>query len=332
MESTSSHSAVSATTSVPAIRTAAANDLAAAAEVYQAASRGLFEQRRGMNPWTSEGARRVDLHAALTALGTISRACPDAVQVAEHDGVVVGVGAVVIRERHAHILFLFVDPARQQRGVGRALLDELRRVIAAAGCDVITLTASDDRRAWRRYLAMGLQPGAPLVSMRAPAADFPKVHNVDGVEAIPITLDTLEVVRGAIDDIDSIVKGARRAEDITHWLTEEGATGAVLKETVSELPVGYYLVSRDAWYGRIGPVAALEREWFPVVLQRALVAAGEIDNAHQLIWQIDLPAANRDAIEPLLRVGFTPWNLLPWFASGTIGQWDRYVFRDEDQL
>ncbi len=328
----SSPPAVSATTSVPIIRTAVANDLAAAAEVYQAASRGLFEQRQVQNPGASEEARRIDLHAAITALGTISGSYPDAVQVAEHDGTVVGVGAIVIRERHAHILFLFVDPAWQQRGVGRALLDELRRVIAAAGCDVITLTASDDRRAWRRYLAMGLQPGAPLVSMRAPAADFPMVHNVDGFEAFPITRDNLEAVRGVINDIDRVVKGVQRAEDIARWIIDEDATGAVLKDAANGLTVGYYLVSRDARHGRIGPVAALEREWFPAILHWALVAAGEIDNTHQLVWRIDLPAANRDAIEPLFRAGFTPWNLLPWFASGTIGQWDRYVFRDEDQL
>lgn len=331
MEPTSSSSPVFATTSVPTIRTAAENDLAPAAEVYQAASRGLFEQRRALNPWASEDARRIDLHAAIAALGTISQSRPDAVQIAEHDGVVVGVGAVVIREQHAHILFLFVDPAWQQRGVGRALLDELRRVIAAAGSDVITLTASDDRKAWRRYLAMGLQPGAPLISMRAPAADFPTVHNVDGLEMFSITRDNLEAL-AAIDDIDRLVKGARRSEDVLRWITGEGATGAVLKEAISELPVGYYLVSRDARRGRIGPVAAIERQRFPDVLHRALCAAGEIDNTHQLVWQIDLPAANRDAIEPLFRAGFTPWNLLPWFASDTIGQWDRYVFRDEDQL
>lgn len=316
---------------VPAIRAAAANDLAAAAEVYQAASRGLFEQRRALNPWASEDALRIDLHAAIAALGTISRSRPDAVQIAEHDGVVVGVGAVVIRERHAHILFLFVAPVWQQRGVGRALLDELRRVIAAAGSDVITLTASDDRRAWRRYLAMGLQPGAPLISMRAPAADFPTVHSVDGLEASPVSREHLEALN-AIDDIDRLVKGARRSEAIARWISDEGATGAVLKEAISGLPVGYYLVSRDARHGRIGPVAAIERQRFPDVLHRALCAAGETDNTHQLVWQIDLPAANRDAIEPLIQVGFTPWNLLPWFASGTIGQWDRYVFRDEDQL
>ncbi|MGI8484003.1 MAG: hypothetical protein ACR2OU_07045, partial [Thermomicrobiales bacterium] len=158
------------------------------------------------------------------------------------------------------------------------------------------------------------------------------VHNVDGFEAFPITRDNLEAVSGAIDDIDRVVKGVRRAEDIARWIIDEGATGAVLKDAANGLPVGYYLVSRDARHGRIGPVAALEREWFPAILHRALVAAGEIDNTHQLVWQIDLPAANRDAIEPLFRAGFTPWNLLPWFASGTIGQWDRYVFRDEDQL
>lgn len=106
---------------------------------------------------------------------SVGSAYPDAVKVSEHDGAIIAVGAVVIRERHAHILFLFVDPEWQQRGIGHALLNELRRVIVETGCSVISLTASEDRRAWRRYLAMGLQPGAPIISMRAPVAIFPKM-------------------------------------------------------------------------------------------------------------------------------------------------------------
>ena len=328
---TTSSSPLPPTIPSPKIRTAALTDLVAAAAVYQSAAHALFDERRAIDPWASEDARQIDLQAAIDALGAISCAHPEAVQVSEHDGAIVAVGAVVIRERHAHILFLFVDPVWQQRGVGHALLNELRRVIAEAGCTVISLTASEDRRAWRRYLAMGLQPGAPLVSMRAPVVVFPEMPKGDRLVVQAVSRNHPEAL-DVIDEIDKAVKGARRRTDVEHWIGEEGATGAVLLHEGTGLPVGYYLVSGDARYGRIGPVASLETDRFRDVLQRALHAAGNLEGAARLVWRIDLPAQNHDAIEPLFQAGFTPWNLLPWFANGTIGRWDRYIFRDEDQL
>lgn len=331
MDTPFSSSPISSTSPSPKIRTAALTDLVEAAAVYQSAAHALFDERRASDPWASEDARRIDLQAAIDALGAISSASPDAVKVSEHDGAIIALGAVVIRERHAHILFLFVDPEWQHRGIGHALLNELRRVIVEAGCSIISLTASEDRRAWRLYLAMGLQPGAPIISMRAPVAIFPEMPENDGLMTRAVSSlqpDALD----AIDKIDKAVKGARRRTDLEHWISAEGATGAVLLQESTGLPVGYYLVSGDARYGRIGPVASLQRDRFCDVLHRALHAAGNLEGAARLVWRIDLPAENRDAIEPLYRAGFTPWNLLPWFANGKIGQWDRYVFRDEDQL
>ena len=333
METTSSASPShpSPRTPFPSIQTAQPDDLIDAAQVYQAAAKALHETRQAVNPWASEDARRQDLQAAVDALRQVSRERPEAVQIAEFGDAIVGVGAVVIRERHAHILFLFVDPVWQQRGVGKALLERLRSVIVQTGCDVVSLTASEDRRAWRRYMAMGLYPAAPIVSMRAPAPVFPGLPWQDALEPHPIAPQHPEVL-GTVGDIDKVVKGVRRMEDLERWLREERASGALLTRRRDAVPVGYYLVSRDAKVGRIGPVAAIDADRFPDVLQRALHAAGELDPGRELTWRVDLPGANRIAIEPLMAAGFTPWGLLPWFANGEIGQWDRYIFRDEDQL
>ncbi|MGN6032648.1 MAG: GNAT family N-acetyltransferase [Thermomicrobiales bacterium] len=314
------------------IRAAATDDLADAARVYQDAARDLHERRQAeRNPWLDAKARDIDLQAATTILTRIAGEYPGAVQVAERHGEIVGVGAVVLRERHAHILFLFVAPEWQRKGIGRDLLLRLRTVIADAGAEVVTLTASEDRRAWSRYLAMGLAPGPPLLSMRALTPVLPDLPWQDGLEPIPIAPDRPDVL-GTVGDLDRLVKGVRRMEDLHRWLSEEGAQGDLLVRRGDGRPVGYYLVSRDERFGRIGPVAAVDREGVGVVLARALHAAGRLDPDRTLIWRADVPGQNHEAIAPLMAAGFHPWNLLPWFANGEIGLWDRYIVRDEDQL
>ncbi|MGN6483442.1 MAG: GNAT family N-acetyltransferase [Thermomicrobiales bacterium] len=314
------------------IRAAATDDLADAARVYQDAARDLHERRQAeRNPWLDAKARDIDLQAATTILTRIAGEYPGAVQVAERHGEIVGVGAVVLRERHAHILFLFVAPEWQRKGIGRDLLLRLRTVIADAGAEVVTLTASEDRRVWSRYLAMGLAPGPPLLSMRALTPVLPDLPWQDGLEPIPIAPDRPDVL-GTIGDLDRLVKGVRRMEDLHRWLSEEGAQGDLLVRRGDGRPVGYYLVSRDERFGRIGPVAAVDREGVGVVLARALHAAGRLDPDRTLIWRADVPGQNHEAIAPLMAAGFHPWNLLPWFANGEIGLWDRYIVRDEDQL
>ncbi|MGC4189863.1 MAG: GNAT family N-acetyltransferase [Thermomicrobiales bacterium] len=314
------------------IRAAAPDDLTDAARVYQAAARDLFERRQAeRNPWLDTAARDTDIQAATAVLTRIAGEYPGAVQVAERHGEIVGVGAVVLRERHAHILFLFVSPEWQRKGIGRDLLLRLQAVIARAGADVVTLTASQDRRAWSRYLAMGLHPGPPLVSMRALTPVLPDLPWQDGLEPRPIAPDRPDVL-GTVGDLDRLVKGARRMADIQRWMAEEGGQGDLLVRRSDGRPVGYYLVSRDAQFGRIGPVVAMVPENMDDVLRRALHAAGTIDSGRELIWRADVPGQNREAIAPLMAAGFHPWNLLPWFANGEIGLWDRYIVRDEDQL
>ncbi|MGB3327584.1 MAG: GNAT family N-acetyltransferase, partial [Thermomicrobiales bacterium] len=311
---------------------AAPDDLTDAARVYQDAARDLFERRQAeRNPWHDAAARDIDMQAATAVLTRIAGEYPGAVQVAERHGEIVGVGAVVLRERHAHILFLFVAPAWQRKGIGRDLLQRLHAIIVESGAEVVTLTASEDRRAWNRYLAMGLHPGPPLVSMRALTPVLPDLPWQDGLEPRPIAPDRPDIL-GTVGDLDRLVKGVRRMDDIRRWQAEEGAQGDLLVRRSDGLPVGYYLVSRDERFGRIGPAVAVDRAGVGDVLRRALHAAGSLDPAKQLIWRADVPGQNHEAMAPLMAAGFHPWKLLPWFANGEIGLWDRYLVRDEDQL
>jgi len=47
---------------------------------------------------------------------------------------------------------------------------------------------------------------------------------------------------------------------------------------------------------------------------------------------MDFSARNHLAIGTLLEAGFSAENLVNWFESDPIGKWDRYIFRDEDEL
>lgn len=127
------------------------------------------------------------------------------------------------------------------------------------------------------------------------------------------------------------IAGVSRLPEIVGWL-ENGAQGALLRARTGGDPCGFFLISVYADHGRIGPVGSRTVEAFPSVLHRALQMAGTIQDATDRTWRVDLPSMNRVAIAPLLDAGFSPQNLMPWFANGEIGHWDRYIFRDEDQL
>ena len=311
-----------------AVREAMPADLVEAAQVYQSAAITLHEILRLRNPWSSADARAVDLREAVQALSDLSATPSGKVIVAETGQELTGVAAVRIRGRHAHIAFLFVLPEWQGKGVGGQLLARLREIIDAAGASVVTLVASRDPRAWQRYLRFGLHPGPPVMSLRAPRPRFPEVIPDDGLESVPIQRDRVEVLE-AVDRLDREIAGVSRLPDITRWL-EHGAEGTLLRDRATARPCGYFIISTHADHGRIGPVVSRTVSRFPDVLNRALQMAGRQERT--LIWRVDLPAVNQVAIAPLLDAGFSPHNLMAWFANGEIGRWDRYIFRDEDQL
>lgn len=51
-----------------------------------------------------------------------------------------------------------------------------------------------------------------------------------------------------------------------------------------------------------------------------------------LTWKLSIPGQCTAALAPLFAAGFRPQSLATYLASSPIGQWDRYIFRDEDSL
>ena len=309
-------------------RPARRDELAAAARVYVRADDELDHRLHGRS-LRNPAAGVEEEAAALEDLVLLHEDASEQVWVAVRGAEVVGVAAAAIRERHWHLVYLFVLPAAQGRGIGRGLLERVHAAGGAAGCDVFTLQASDDPKALTRYLALSLAPQPPSIDLRATAPAFPPVRWDDGLESHPLRSDDAAML-ATVGDIDRVVRGVRRPADLRRWL-DEGAVGALLTRRDTGAPAGYYLVSDRGALGRIGPVAAMDAQRFGDVLGRALAAAGARERP-RLVWRVDIPGENRAAIPPLFAAGFRPRRLSAFFASAPLGRFDRYVLHDEDLL
>ncbi len=311
----------------PIIETAAHDDIVDAASVYQAAAEALSDQLRARNPWADHTARTDDLKQAIRVLSTLRASDTDSVIVARAGSEVVGLAAVQIQLPHAHIAFFFVHPDVQNQGVGRRLLKRLRELIDASGATATTLASSRDPKAWQRYLRFGLYPGPPQLPFRAVKPVFPsEPPERSGYVVRPVAPGDVDRVA----NLDRVVRGADRRERIRQWLAE-GSEGVIVTDTHGEV-AGYALVTVRESHGQIGPVVARSTDEFPFLLDLILHHAGTLPDPRSRPWRIDFSARNHLAIGPLLEAGFSAENLVNWFESAPVGQWDRSVFRDEDEL
>lgn len=308
---------------------AAPDQLETAAAIYQAAARDLHDRLRAQNPWSSLPARSEDFDQAVRTLQGLQHGRDRSVLLAiDERGAAVGMAAVMIQPPHAHLAFFFVVPERQNQGIGRRLLEAVREIADAAGTTTMTLASSRDPKAWHRYLRFGLRPGLPMLPYRATHPIFPlAVPDHPHLTHRPLEIRDLDQVAA----LDWEVRGADRRDRLAEWLSTSAGGGLVFDRATGR-PVGYAMVSIDTWCGQVGPVVALRTGDFPYALTVALAAAGRIPNPDQLPWRADASARNTLAVEPLLAAGFAVENLVSWFETGPVGHWDRYVFRNEDQL
>jgi GNAT superfamily N-acetyltransferase len=321
------------------IRPAAPGELSAAARVYLLAEDDALERqsRRARRAGTPKGDGIES--AAVEDLAVAAAEGPERVlvAVAEGNGEVVGVAAWRLWEHWWFLSYFFVLPAWQGQAIGRTLLERAHAGGVAAGCTAYSLFASDDPRALRRYLTLGLLPQPPILDLRAEgeALQVPAPPRNDGMVAHPLGPDAPDpATLGTLGDLDRVTRGARRQPDLVRWVRDGGA-GALLVDWQTDKPAGYYLLSAprpgESGHGRIGPVVALDRERFPAILTRALAAAAPFVRA-DLGWRVAVPGQNRAAIAPLFAAGFRPRALENYLASAPVGRWDRYVLRDEDDL
>ena len=96
------------------------------------------------------------------------------VVVAELDGRIAGFGSLGISGRRGEIRDLFVEPDAIGRGVGRAIMAELRRVARAVG--VVRITVDSDPNAIGFYETQGFVRIGDAISQSIPGRTLPKLE------------------------------------------------------------------------------------------------------------------------------------------------------------
>lgn len=173
----------------------------------------------------------------------------------EGGGDVVGFGAVLRSSAGTFLADLFVDPASQSAGVGRALLSALFADVAPG--EARWTSASGDERALVRYIRCGMTPRWPIYALHGPlphrGAD--DRSTTSSLLALPVDLDALSFAVGPGEPVV-------RAADLRYWrslgargfVVRRHGGGAVVARAVA-LPHSRWHPVSDAV--RLGPVVAL---------------------------------------------------------------------------
>ena len=171
---------------------------------------------------------------------------------AEADGVVVGfVGSVGVgRDDVRFLTDLFVDPTRQSRGAGRAVLG----AVLDGAVERMTFSSGDDR-ALGLYVRAGVRPWWPLLYLEIPAGTL--TANDAALEAVPA--DVAETVRWS-----QAWTGIDRSRDFAHYASLPEAAGFAILDGGAVAAVGWARRERKRSDGRWLDHASLARDADPV--------------------------------------------------------------------
>jgi GNAT superfamily N-acetyltransferase len=160
--------------------------------------------------------------------------------VGEVDGAIAGVGASIDvgRPDVRFLTDLFVDPVRQDRGVGRALL----RAVLDGTRERLTFSSADDR-ALGAYIRLGMRPWWPLLYVTVPRAALGGTGASTDPDASLVAepADVAETARWS-----AAWTGVDRTIDFAHYATLPDAAGWVLRETTGSSAVVAIAWSRRA--------------------------------------------------------------------------------------
>lgn len=268
---------------LPELRQAAAADVPAMLDVFFRAMEDLDQRRqRRLQP---RDPRALEMHLGHL-LSTDAGTC----LVAEDRGRVVAFGVLMVREADAFLSFLFVLPAWQGRGLGRALVEaclrasgETRRRSTCAEADQPVSTGL--------YASLGFLPREPVYLLRG-ALDVRRLPRLPGGVSAHPAATALPTVAGTLADLDRQLVGYARPEDHAFWAS--GGRQGWLFEADGRLR-GYGYAHPG---GRLGPVAADDPALLPVVLGH-LARSVPVLEGHQAV----VPGAAGSALLPLLAAG-----------------------------
>jgi predicted N-acetyltransferase YhbS len=281
------------------IRPMTLGDVVGVRTVVEAAAEQL-ERRAGHDPQPRTGEQREQF---LSGLRRFVELDPDGAWVAADGGSVVGMMTSVRRASFWGLSMLFVDPSRQNQGLGRQLLDA--GMESASGADVRMILSSPDPRALRRYSLAGLAIH-PAVEARG---TIDRKAIPDDQSARPGDAGDLNLVAG----VDAGLRGSR-AEDVEYLL----GVGAMM-HVIDRGAARGYVVHR---HKRLLMLGATDDATASVLLWRFLADAG----AEAEIW--GLTARQNWAVKVALaaRLEVVPFGALflagrehppgPWLPSG----------------
>lgn len=122
---------------------------------------------------------------------------------------------------------LFVDPARHDGGLGKALLEA-----ALDGRFPRLTNSSADPRALSLYVRAGLRPWWPTLYLEAPAGASDRLP-----VAPDTTIEVADVARTA--ELSRVITGIDRTADYAHYASLPGSTGFVVREAGAVAAVGW---------------------------------------------------------------------------------------------
>jgi hypothetical protein len=199
-------------------------------------------------------------------------------------------GSVTVgREDVRFVTDLFVDPARHERGAGRALLGA-----ALKGTSERMTFASADERALGLYVRAGMRPWWPLLYLEIPAGALGEGGRDGGdvgLETIPA--DVVETARWS-----RTWTGVDRSVDFEHYASLPEATGFVVHDAGAVAAVGWARRERKRADGRWLDHASLAPDADPV--RAALAVLRTAAAGGRLVAPVPGP---HPALGPLLELG-----------------------------
>jgi GNAT superfamily N-acetyltransferase len=199
-------------------------DLVGASTVVEAAVEQL-ERRAGHEPQPRTDEQR---DSFLSGLRRFVERDPDGAWVAADGGNVVGMATAIRRASFWGLSMLFVDPARQNEGLGRQLLDS--GLASASRAGVRMILSSSDPRALRRYSLAGLAIHPAVEARGTIDRKLP-----DDQSARPGDANDLDLVAS----VDAGLRGSR-AEDVEYLLG-----GGAIMQVIDQGAARGYVIHRD---------------------------------------------------------------------------------------
>jgi GNAT superfamily N-acetyltransferase len=244
---------------------------------------------------------------------------PDGMWVAEGDGDVIGFAWSWVCGDLWFLAQLFVDPARQGRGIGNGLLQ--RTMAHARKSDAVhraLITFTFNRVSQGLYIRHGLFPRMPIYFFTAPRERM-MMAGLPGSPLRSTPIDDSATTMARLAEIDSRAVGVSREKHHRYLLGDPANTG-ILLHAGSDC-VGYGYIGSN---GHIGPLAILRADLLRDAFATALKLAADRSESVSAFLPGTCDSVLSLAVSQGMRITF-PMLLM---ASAGYGDWVHYLPRN----